>query len=273
VPIKAIEMILLERGLKLPKVSVLVGGPDWPTSVLCGILRLNLFQTCFGTLPVVFVSTPCVVAGAFLVGAGPANPAPCGESGEEYFFTDEEQSKRDGWETLSQMMMMVAMAGQLLCGFLAVYFFQAVANKHLDELSKPRKEHEAIAALTRQEKELTECYAEISDWRRLPNGPKFALLTAALFFVGSCYALVFGDDYCFRSFSITSRICDPFIFNGLKNNVFYLFTTIGYMLHGLLIIATVLHCYFSWWAGKETTKAMNKKKQAASTGKGSGGPP
>merc|ERR1719182_653257 len=67
---RAIEQILDTRGLNLPKVSILVGGPDWPTSVLCGILKLNLFQCCLGTLPVIFVSAPCVIAGAFLANPG-----------------------------------------------------------------------------------------------------------------------------------------------------------------------------------------------------------
>merc|ERR1719491_496992 len=67
---KSIERILDTKGLNLPKVSVLVGGPDWPTSVLCGILRLNLPSICFGTLPVLFVSAPCVVAGAFMSNPG-----------------------------------------------------------------------------------------------------------------------------------------------------------------------------------------------------------
>jgi len=67
---RAIEQILNVKGLNFPKVSILVGGPDWPTSVLCGILKLSLFQCCLGTLPVVFVSAPCVIAGAFMANPG-----------------------------------------------------------------------------------------------------------------------------------------------------------------------------------------------------------
>jgi hypothetical protein len=40
----------------LGKVCILVAGPDFPTSVLCGILKLNIPQMLLGTTPVIFVS-------------------------------------------------------------------------------------------------------------------------------------------------------------------------------------------------------------------------
>ena len=44
VSIRAIEMILKRPGLNKAKVAILIGGPDWPTSVLTGILGLSLPQ-------------------------------------------------------------------------------------------------------------------------------------------------------------------------------------------------------------------------------------
>ena len=40
--IRAVERILKLQGLRLVKVAVLIGGPAWPTSVLCGILNVSL---------------------------------------------------------------------------------------------------------------------------------------------------------------------------------------------------------------------------------------
>merc|ERR1719265_602485 len=34
VVMKAVEKILVRKGINLPKVAVLIGGPDWPTSVI-----------------------------------------------------------------------------------------------------------------------------------------------------------------------------------------------------------------------------------------------
>ena len=54
----------------IAKVSILCGGPDWPTSVLTGILRLSLIQMQIGTLPIIGLVAPCVFAGAFQLKAG-----------------------------------------------------------------------------------------------------------------------------------------------------------------------------------------------------------
>merc|ERR1719162_2540318 len=63
---RGIEKILNKRGLKPSKVAVLIGGPDWPTSVTCGILKVDVPQMLLGTLPIVIICFPCVVAGACL---------------------------------------------------------------------------------------------------------------------------------------------------------------------------------------------------------------
>ena len=39
---------------------------DWPTSVLCGIMRLSLPQIMLGTLPIVFLIFPTCLTGALL---------------------------------------------------------------------------------------------------------------------------------------------------------------------------------------------------------------
>eukprot|EP00587_Corethron_hystrix_P011949 CAMPEP_0113313962 /NCGR_PEP_ID=MMETSP0010_2-20120614/10195_1 /TAXON_ID=216773 ORGANISM="Corethron hystrix, Strain 308" /NCGR_SAMPLE_ID=MMETSP0010_2 /ASSEMBLY_ACC=CAM_ASM_000155 /LENGTH=113 /DNA_ID=CAMNT_0000170117 /DNA_START=1939 /DNA_END=2281 /DNA_ORIENTATION=+ /assembly_acc=CAM_ASM_000155 len=44
----------------------LVGLPDWPTSVLCGVMRLDLIPVILATLPVVIVIVPVVLTGTFI---------------------------------------------------------------------------------------------------------------------------------------------------------------------------------------------------------------
>jgi len=65
-PIRAANLILSDKKITLAKVTFLTGGPDWPTSVLCGILRLDLLPILLGTLPVMVSITPAVLSGAFL---------------------------------------------------------------------------------------------------------------------------------------------------------------------------------------------------------------
>merc|ERR1719476_652816 len=44
---------------------ILCGGPDWPTSVLAGILRLSLWQCLLGTSPIILTIAPTVLTGSF----------------------------------------------------------------------------------------------------------------------------------------------------------------------------------------------------------------
>eukprot|EP00961_Rhodomonas_salina_P251268 3397136-Rhodomonas_salina.3 len=46
---QAIKLILLERGVTMYKVFVLVGGPDWPTSVLTGLILCLLCDVMSGS--------------------------------------------------------------------------------------------------------------------------------------------------------------------------------------------------------------------------------
>ena len=68
--IRTMKIILGEPGLGLAKVAILVGGPDWPTSVLCGIMGLRLGPVLFGTLPVWALIWPTVLSGTFLYLSG-----------------------------------------------------------------------------------------------------------------------------------------------------------------------------------------------------------
>ena len=63
--IRAMRVILSDPEFTFNKVVVLVGGPDWPVSVLCGILGLNIVPILIGTLPVFIVVVPTVFAGSF----------------------------------------------------------------------------------------------------------------------------------------------------------------------------------------------------------------
>jgi hypothetical protein len=62
--IRAIGRILGAPRLSMRKVLILCGGPDWPTSVLTGILGLDVKKMLLGTLPVYFLVLPTCAAGA-----------------------------------------------------------------------------------------------------------------------------------------------------------------------------------------------------------------
>lgn len=64
--IRTIKLVLSKKGFSAVKVATLVGGPDWPTSVLCGILDLPLLPILIGTLPVIIIIVPTVLSGSFV---------------------------------------------------------------------------------------------------------------------------------------------------------------------------------------------------------------
>jgi len=250
VPIRAVERILLKKGLGLAKVSVLVGGPDWPTSVLCGILRLNLLQCLWGTVPVIFVSSPCVLAGAFL--AGPK--------------TDMAEAEKSMWDALANTALAGSALGQLTSGVLAMYFIQDVVNKHGDDLAKHRAEHEKVKQLTISEQDYQNCYAEVIQWQRLPKF-WFGLIFVSWATMGlSIFIFMFMDEACFRSFQVKDRISDPEGLNCDGDFWCALYRIIkddpplGWGALFLFCVACTLQTIFLKYAGREAQKLLDKRK-------------
>jgi hypothetical protein len=61
---RAIRMLVSVPGFNWKKCCILLGGPDWPTSVLTGILRLSVPQCLLGSSPFIILNTPTVIGGA-----------------------------------------------------------------------------------------------------------------------------------------------------------------------------------------------------------------
>jgi hypothetical protein len=246
--IRAVQMILEKPGMPLSKVSVLVGGPDWPTSVLCGILRLNLLSIILGTCPVIFVSTPVVLSGAFM--AGPSDSQ--GDNDDEAGI----------WETLTPVMIGVAAAGQLASAVVAVYYIQEVIFAHGTELAKPRKEHEPVAKLTKEEQEFVSAYNEVLMWSKLEKGSKMPLVASTMCLMFANFCFVFMDEACFREFKVNKKIGDPFDQQGLDGNALNIMKVPGWLGHVLFLIGVAMHFGFLKWAKRAGSLQLLKNKQA-----------
>lgn len=199
VPTRAIEKILQTTGVTVGKVAVLVGGPDWPTSVTCGILKLSIPQMLLGTAPVIFVLAPCVLAGAFMARVKP----------------DEESV----WNVLANIFLGLSTCVQAGSAFMAVISVTRVIEVHGEDLAMPRKEHEAVARLTMQEATYRRVYAEVTAWKNLHPIRKIILYLATCGSLCTGFVFLAMDEYCFHSFKISSKIGDPYEKNGLNGNV------------------------------------------------------
>lgn len=222
ISIKAIRKILSVPGLTVAKVSILVGGPDWPTSVLTGILRLNVWQMLLGSLPVFFLIVPTVLAGAFLIRAN------------------------DGgvWESVSSVTLAVAAIVQLGGLIGAGYYISKVAEKHAEELDAMENDKDVEEAEIRERTKL-ELYLARTDWFvDFPLWMKINLVLGAILSISSCYILGFASSFAFEEFSITDSIDEKLDGNAanLIKNPF------GYIVIGVISAVIISVCIFKIWA-------------------------
>ena len=234
VPTRAMEQILRQSGLKPDKVAILVAGPDWPTSVLCGILRLNIPQMLMGTMPVILVSiVPQVLVGAF-------------------------QTLADGTSgvmgMVSSLVTMAAAVVQALAMFFVSYRIMKVIEDDGEALARPRVEHAAVAELTRQEALYTEALHNASEWSNMHCGQKFLAFVSAACLLVAGFALAadfsLTEKFCFRSFSITSSIGSAIAMGGLGGSVANLVMPVGWLALGIALAGFLLHMTLSKWLGR-----------------------
>jgi hypothetical protein len=198
VSIRAIKLILQQKCLTLPKVAILCGGPDWPTSVLAGILRLPLQQMMMGTIPIYFLIVPTVLAGAFLIKEG------------------------DTWGAVSNCTLAGAGLVQGLALVVAGYYVEQVANSRRDEIDAMPIDKE-VEAIEERNRVCAEMYRDYTSWcgvllpdeykgdrvhvAPVPCLVKCVVIIGALLTVGYSWMLQFFP--CFEAFEINMSIYDP----------------------------------------------------------------
>jgi len=224
--IKAIEMILKKKGLSIEKVSILCGGPDWPTSVLTGILSLDLKQMLLGTMPCLFLIVPCVLAGASLY--------------------------HEDLKSHSAMIIMMVGISQGMCLLSALVFIARVTEKHHDDLNEPRKEHKALILKSKEAKKEFERWMERTQWSRMTAPEKFCLVVGVTVEIGSCWVCFLMGSSCFRKFETGRSIDDPYSEGGLapdrdtKGSVANMIMPLGEK----VIIVMIVGVFFIWIFGR-----------------------
>eukprot|EP00913_Durusdinium_trenchii_P018104 g17012.t1 len=211
-----------KRGFALGKVCILVAGPDFPTSVLCGILRLNIPQMLLGTTPIIVVSIiPQVTVGALLTVPG---------NGKEY----------------SAVATVLAAALQVLA---TLYVSYRALSGVREELSQYREEHEQVAELTKREASYTRKFLEVSSWAKLPVHMRALTVgTSAIFW---CAAI------CFQPFSMTDRIEDDAASGGLDGNVWNIVQQpLGTVVLVSSLVACLLHILIGVWLDRATRQRL-----------------
>jgi len=225
---KAVRHILSRPGLDTAKVAVLVGGPDWPTSVLTGILRLNAGQMLLGTMPIVLLIVPVVFAGAFML-----------QSAQE-----ESESSADKYARLAEVMSMlssVVLVGMMIA---AVYQIESVQQQFKEEIEqgdweKDPQEGEVLQAIEEDEQK-SKAYEHFARWNLVPSGMQVLLYFGSMIMSASIYLVLLADP--FESFSIADHVSDlP------GGSILALINTSGYAAFACVLVAAAVLTTFELW--------------------------
>ena len=228
---KVMGLLLRERGMSLAKVAILVGGPDWPTSVTVGILGLPLLPILFGTLPVFFLIAPTALYGSFLIVPESAGPA---------------------YASLANVLLASSTGLQMLALLSVGRFIEKATFKYAAEL-EGMEEDQAVVRLEAAELEQAQLYAEITHWRskEIPRKMRAVLIAAAALMSLTCQVIFFGSSYCFRDFELKlDPSFDEQVRTTLEGKVSNLVEYPGYAVVVCMCIAVALDQVFARWAAR-----------------------
>lgn len=195
---KAIRSILLKPGLSRDKVAILLGGPDWPTSVLTGILRLPVHSMLIGSIPVLFLIVPAVCSSGFLLKS--ALDSKAGDSSSSSLFT-----------LLSSITLGLAGISQGGAMFMAFYYIQKeeASDEFQQKINGGNKDYEddlEVSKLEEKSKILNEQYQKKIKWSELPFYQKTTLIISVTLMIFTCNLLQYMGKQCFVEYTLTNSI-------------------------------------------------------------------
>mmetsp|Transcript_27340 Transcript_27340/g.41158 ORF Transcript_27340/g.41158 Transcript_27340/m.41158 type:complete len:932 (+) Transcript_27340:150-2945(+) len=245
--IRAMKLVLREPGLGIPKVSILIGGPDWPTSVLCGIMGLRLLPVLVGTLPIVFLILPTLLTGSFTYMADVRDEL----TGEHEF----------PWAG-TMATVFAALTGLVQFGSMVVaaFYLERVIDEKKDELDLIPIDEEVKLADERDEA-LRQAYSELSQWEILPSWARFLLCVSLSCMIVTCYMVQLFASYCFRDFQLTDSI-ETALDGDWKN----LTKPLGIAANILLLTSVVLLQIFVSWVNHIARKKCSAQGAIAPEG-------
>jgi len=265
VQMRAIRYCLMQPGLSPAKVAILCGGPDWPTSVLCGILRVPLYESVLGTSPVlVLYLAYTVLAGAFMLKTGgscasdgaataadaalsPSPPPPPFPPPAEYA----EVGSTNYWEMASAVALGVAMVSMSCTSFAAVYFMEnTIENKKAECEAFPVDEEVEAREIKVQAKQVA--YKHVTRWGNLPALDRALLGGAVACMTAACHLAGNFGSRCFATFTVT---CTVALVDVVK--------TLGWVAISLFAFGLILFQLYQRGAKQRTRSVMESNSQKA----------
>jgi hypothetical protein len=187
---RAVREVLSPPGWTGGKVAVLIGGPDWPTSVLTGILKLNVWSMMAGTTPILVIIVAFVVNGAYLT------------------VRERDQTTRLVYNVSIAVALAVGVGAQLL----ALHYIVEMVERKRPELEAEPKDPE-VEASDLAKAEQARLFIEATRWTGaapgltpMPLWVKGTLLLAVVSQIGVTYILGLYQALVFVTFTYADSI-------------------------------------------------------------------
>lgn len=180
--IRAIEAVLKQPGLSWGKCAILCGGPDWPTSVLAGILRLSLRQCLIGTCPVILSIIPMTLTGSLYL----------------------KRSESEAWTRTGNLMLLVTTAISAIFWVGIGWALQDEFDKRGDALTRPNVKHlELEWADYRQTCIFQRCRPK---WMYFPTSLRLLYAGGAIIATFVAHIFLWCASRCFGNFTVIDSI-------------------------------------------------------------------
>jgi len=234
---KAARIVLSQPGLSIPKVALLIGGPDWPTSVICGMLGLKILPIMLATIPVIIVIAPNVLTGALLFMKDEKN--------------DDGTPKNEWAQVVTALCTTFALIVTLTTGVTALYYLEFIVTTKKDEIDKIQDDEE-VKAKESETNHRYQVYRDSTEWKYVPTYLKYVAVSSTVLMTVSLYILFCLT--CFEEFTMTDTVEDK-----LDGNALNLLTTTGKIAVVIFSFACVLLCGFLNWSNKVAESAYKKE--------------
>jgi len=215
--------------------KILVGGPDWPTSVACGLMGLDFLPILVGTLPIILVIIPTVLSGTFMV---------MGEDPIMYPWA----------KPISEFCMVMSVATSAPFILHSASCIEVIMTERKEEFEAIPIDQEVKDADDKIA-ESEQMYLEVTRWDRLPVFIKISLGISFVTIVVSSYIAYFWDTSCFEEYGLTDSIAKR-----LDGSFWNLFKwPAGWAVMIMFGISCVFYLVYYCWAKMKTKKVLLEK--------------
>lgn len=242
---RAINVMMSEPGFTRGKVATLVGGPDWPTSVLMGILGQRLAPMVLGTTPVIFLVSPLTLAGAFMI-QGPNEPYPA----------------------LTNIALAMSSITQVGAGLAMLHYVERATHTMREQLEKLPYDLEVLA-LDQAEAEYAALYVELTSWQCaiVPWWARAVLVVGAVLGDLACLFATLFDSRCFLPFALYPDFATQ-VETNLHGDASNLVQPGGYMVLMAGVLSFGCRWLFQKWASRVVGEHYKQGRRAAAATRG-----